>query len=391
MRRFSAQYVITNSGPTLKRAIITTDDEGTVLNVEDTMGVLKESDSVEFYNGIIIPGFVNSHCHLELSHMKDKTIRSQGLSSFLDDIGKKRAGDEETILNAAQVADAEMFSSGINLCADISNSSATFGIKNASRIAYINFLEVFGIDPDKASKRIGDITRVAEKAEEAGLPYWFVPHTVYSVSVPLFRLLRDISKNNKVTSLHFMEARAEKELVENHSGPLMKYYIESGFLTGELNVPKSHIDAVLNEITPEGNLILVHNTFITVDLLEALVQRGNLFWCLCPASNLYIENQLPPVELLREHGCTITLGTDSLASNDNLDIMTELKLLQSAFPAIALDEMIMWATLNGARALCMENKFGSLGKGKQPGLLLIENADLVNFRLTPESYVTRLL
>ena len=71
MKRFSAQYIITNSGPPLKRAIITTEDDGTVINIEDTHGELQEKHSVEFYNGIIIPGFVNCHCHLELSHMKD--------------------------------------------------------------------------------------------------------------------------------------------------------------------------------------------------------------------------------------------------------------------------------------------------------------------------------
>ena len=79
MKRFSAQYIITNSGPSLKRAIITAEDDGTIINIEDTLGDLQEKHSVEFYNGIIIPGFVNCHCHLELSHMKDAIGQGTGL------------------------------------------------------------------------------------------------------------------------------------------------------------------------------------------------------------------------------------------------------------------------------------------------------------------------
>jgi aminodeoxyfutalosine deaminase len=73
MKRFTAQYVITNSGPPLKRAVLTTEDDGTITGIEDTDGNLKEKHSTEFHNGVIIPGFVNCHCHLELSHMKGKT------------------------------------------------------------------------------------------------------------------------------------------------------------------------------------------------------------------------------------------------------------------------------------------------------------------------------
>jgi len=391
MRRFSAQYAITCSGPVLKRPVITVDDEGAIIAVHDTGGILEESYSIEFHNGIIIPGFVNSHCHLELSHMKGITGRSKGLSSFLGDIGKMRAEEESKILKSAIDEDRNMFSSGINLCADICNTAQTFGIKQTSRISYINFLEVFGIDPEKAEKRISDIRKVADAANDASLPYWFVPHTVYSLSPRLFRLLRDLSSENRVTSLHFMESLAEKELVESHSGPLMDYYLKSGFITSGFDTVRSHSEAVLNEITQHGNLILVHNTFVTSELIRDVSKRGSLYWCLCPASNLYIENHLPPADLLVSKACNITIGTDSLASNDKLDILAELKLLHNKFPHLALETLISWATINGARALMMENKFGSIEPGKSPGLLLLRDTDLQNMRLLPETSITRLI
>ncbi len=390
MKHFSAQYVITNSGPLLKRAIITVDNDGTILNIEDTRGDLREKPSVEFYNGIIIPGFVNCHCHLELSHMKGAISKGTGLTDFIEQVRNIRISENERIISAAAKADKDMYDSGINLCADICNTSLTFNIKKESRISYFNFLEVFGIDPLKASRRLDEIIHISQIAGEMNLPFSLVPHSVYSLSLPLFRLLRQITNDNRVTSIHFMETQAETELVEKHAGPLMTSYMRSGLITTGIETVKSHSDSILNEITSAGNLILVHSTFANKQIIRTVKKRDDLFWCLCPNSNIYIEDRIPPVGLLMVEKCEITLGTDSLASNNRLDILGELKTLQLSMPSLSLEELIKWATINGARALDMEETFGKLETGKKPGVLLLQDADLMNMKLLPESFVTRL-
>ena len=390
MRILSAQYAITNAGPALKKPLISVGDDGTILEIEDTGGNIREKHSVEFLNGIIVPGFVNCHCHLELSHMKNSIGRNLGLTGFLDRIRTSRAAGEEIITEASAKADRSMYVSGVNLCADICNTPSTFDLKKESRISYINLLEVFGIDPLKAEHRMEEIMHVADIASEKNIPFFVVPHTVYSLSLTLFRLLLETTRGNRVTSLHFMEARGEAELVENHSGPLMDYYIGSGLLNGGLEAVESHADAVLNEITGNGNLILVHNTYADRDTIKMVKKRENLYWCLCPRSNLFIENEVPPVSVLMDEGCTITVGTDSLASNTDLNLLEELKTLQENFTFLTLDELIPWATLNGAKALQMEAEFGKIEKGKKPGLLLLEDADMQNMKLLPGSFVTRL-
>jgi cytosine/adenosine deaminase-related metal-dependent hydrolase len=219
-----------------------------------------------------------------------------------------------------------------------------------------------------------------------------VPHTAYSMSVTLMRLLREKSDNNKVTSIHFMETAGEKAFLENHSGPLMSFYKQSGLIPTRLETVKSHVDAVLNEITQAGNLILVHNTFADRDTIRMIKEhRENLFWCLCPNSNIYIENEIPPLKLLIEEGCEIVIGTDSLASNKRLDILAELITLQLNFPSLSIEDLVCWATLNGAKALGEENLFGKIETGKNPGLLLLQNVDLLNMKLLPDSFVTRLI
>jgi aminodeoxyfutalosine deaminase len=391
MKSFSAQYIITNSGPPLKRAVITTDDDGTILTISDTGGNLEEKQSIEFYNGIIIPGFVNCHCHLELSHMKGSIPRGTGLGEFIKQVRTSRNSTNENIIRSAGSANHNMFREGIVLCADICNTFLSFSIKKESLISYLNLLEVFGIDPDKANRRLEEIFQLSEAATDMDLPFSIVPHSVYSMSLTLLRLLRKISGNNKVTSVHFMETAGEKTFLENHTGPVMSSFKNSGLMPSRPDTAKNHVDAVLNEITPSGNLILVHNTFADKDTIRMVKKRKNLYWCLCPNSNIYIEDAIPPLDLLIEEGCEIVIGTDSLASNNKLSILEELKTLQLMFPLIPIENLVLWATYNGAKALGEEERFGKLEPGKKPGLVLLQNVDLVNMKLLPGSFAGRLI
>ena len=391
MRRFSAQYVITNTGNTLKRAIINTLDDGTILSVEDTGGELKEGESIEFYNGIIIPGFVNCHCHLELSHMKGVIGRGTGLAGFIELVRNERNSSAETVYNSAVSADSEILSEGTVLCADVCNNTVTFNIKKESLVKYHSFLEVFGIDPGRACKRLEEIENLASVAAETGIPFSLVPHSVYSMSLTLMRLLRSRSEENRLTSIHFMESFDEIEFLNNHSGPLVDSYIRSGIMPGKLETVKNHSDAVLNEISPNGNLILVHNTFADRETIRIANSRKNIFWCLCPNSNLYIEGKVPPLELLLDEECEIVIGTDSLSSNNRLSILEELKTLQQHFPGISMELLIKWATFNGAKALEAEGIYGTIEAGKKPGLVLLQDLDLALMKLLPGSYAERLI
>ena len=391
MRRFSSQYLFTNFGPVLKRGIVTTDDEGTITSVENTTGELKEEQQIEFYNGIIIPGFVNCHCHLELSHLKAIMTEGKGLPDFIEQLRFKRTADKGIIISGAEKADAEMFKAGISLCADICNTPDTFALKKKSRIRYLNLIEVFGIDPSKAEKRIAEAMLLANEAGNSGLEYFIVPHSPYSVSIPLLKMIRDHSGENKVTSIHFMETPSEKDFLRNHSGPIMQAYLRSGYLNGEPESAKDHAEVVINEITSSGKLILVHNTFADRETIEKVNGRKDLYWCLCPNSNLFLEATLPPLKLLMDEGCEIVTGTDSLASNTHLSMLDEITTLQLNFPWIQLEDLVKWSTINGARALNNEKDFGSLEPGKKPGILLIENVDLQNLRLTIESTIKRLI
>jgi cytosine/adenosine deaminase-related metal-dependent hydrolase len=136
---------------------------------------------------------------------------------------------------------------------------------------------------------------------------------------------------------------------------------------------------VLPYLKDAAKTIWVHNSFTSESDIKA-VQATNTdaYWCLCPNANQYIENTMPPVQLLREQHVNIVVGTDSYASNWSLNMLDELKRIQLHNSQIPLAEMLTWITSNGARALQMEGKLGSIEIGKKPGLVLIENCSNEN-------------
>jgi aminodeoxyfutalosine deaminase len=391
MKYFSAQYIFTNAGLPIKRGIITAEDDGTIISVRDTGGKLSEQHSVQFHNGIIVPGFVNCHCHLELSYLKNEIPSGSGLAVFLMAVSSFRNSLQKDIDGAIRDADNEMVKEGIVLCADICNNSSTFNLKKESRIRYINLLEVFGIDSSRAEIRMNEILQLSEEAGKMNLPFWIVPHAIYSISIPLFRLIRKYTEANKATSVHFMESPEEETLLESHSGPLMTSYRKFLPPVADLEIAGNHVQAVLEEITSSGNLLLIHNTFVRKEHIEKLKKRAGLYWCLCPNSNLTIGKKMPPVDLLAGEGCNIVIGTDSLSSNNSLSIVEELKTIQKYFPSISLEILISWATINGAIALGEKSQFGSIEPGKKPGLVLLKNVDLVNRKLLPGTTARRLI
>jgi len=367
VRRISAQYLFTSAGRPLRRGIVTVAGDGTVTGVEDTGGSLRESASTEFYNGVIIPGFVNCHSHLELSHMRGLIPAGGGLSDFIVSVRDRREASDDEIMAAVRAADIEMRSGGVVACGDISNSPVTAVTKSKSPIRFITFAEVFGLDPAVAEVRMRGALEVCEEMRRRSLQAQVTPHSLYSVSAPLSEMIREQISPDSVISLHFLESDDERKMAQGHA------------------------DAALGLSRLASRLLLVHNTVITREEALKVASAGNTWFCLCPSSNMYISGKMPPAAMLRELTGKIAVGTDSLASTCRLSMISELLLLQEAVPGIPAEELIRWGTINGAMALKCDDILGSIEPGKRPGLLLVEPFDLQNMRLLPESRVRRLV
>lgn len=345
--------------------------------VEDIVPAEDAGEDVEIMEGIISPGFINAHCHLELSHMKGVIPKHTGLVDFVFKIVTERNFDTAQIQLAIEKGADEMLRNGIVAVGDICNNELTIAEKKRGRLYYHNFIEVSGFPPAVAVTRFQralDLYRAYASALPASS---LVPHAPYSVSPELFALLNDLP-GNKIQSIHNQEIPDENELFENRNGDFTRMYekmnIDISFFEAS---GKSSLQTYLPNLTKAQQLILVHNVATSAADLEFIARHEKhtgmqVYFCLCPNANLYISNKLPGIDLVNSFADRIVLGTDSLASNDQLSILEEMKTLLKYFPTIEKQTLFQWATLNGARALQADRVFGSFEKGKKPGVVLVD-------------------
>lgn len=358
----------TSSGKPIENGMLALDEKGKILEIGKNLS--SENVEVEYYKGALCPGFINSHCHLELSHLKEKVAPKTGITGFIKELQEVRNANEADKLIAIAAANEEMRKAGIVAVGDISNGSSTLGTKQSSKIYYHTFVELFGYREELAGSIFENGTKLKSEYENHDLPVSIIPHSPYSVSNKLFKLISEVEGNSPL-SIHNQESQAENDMFEKGEGLIVEMMNHFG---NEMNVrfkesKKSSLLSVIDRINNDAPLLLVHNTFTSKeDVSNAEKTHKNLYWCFCPKANLYIENKLPNISQFLDAGVKCVLGTDSLASNDTLSIWEEILTIKNAFPEIELDTLITWATINGAEYLGIESKFGSFEVGKSPGI-----------------------
>jgi cytosine/adenosine deaminase-related metal-dependent hydrolase len=358
--------------------VIVTDNAG---RITDLIPAADAGDDVQTFQGILCPGFINAHCHLELSHMYNMLPEKTGLVDFLIGVFQQRHFPEQTITTAIIDADTAMQAAGIVAVGDISNTPFTIQTKQASSIQYRNFIEVTGYVPGIAQQRFANIEQVYKAFTSALHHVSIVPHAPYSVSPELFAMINAHSRG-KIISIHNQETAAEDEMYQHASGDFFRLYETLGVdISFTKPYHQSSVQTYLPWLDETAATLLVHNTCISeADLQFIQNLQQSIHYCCCINANLYIENTVPPLELLRKHQAQICLGTDSLASNHQLSIAAEIKTIREHFPQIPFAELLQWATYNGALALGFDDQLGSIEKGKQPGLLLIEDTDTMQVK-----------
>lgn len=374
-RKIASNWLWTPEG-FLRRPLVILDDGGRILDVR-TCDDPDREPFTEFHAGLLTPGFVNAHCHLELSALRGRIPEGCGFAGFARAMGEVRglAGEEERRA-AIAAADAEMTRGGIVAVGDIANGEAAFDVKSAGRIAYRTFAEFFGLRTMAA-----DGLRPLLRHPRTSL----TPHSVYSVQDAPFRAL--CAEGTAPLSIHFMESPAEAELFAGR-GPLHEWYARAGFACDFLHYG-SPAERLVRSIPAERPLILVHACCVGEEEVRRILAHftAPVYWCLCPRSNRYISRLAPPVALLRSLGARICLGTDSLASNRSLSLLDELR----ALGGVPLRESLRWATLGGAEALGLDDALGTVAPGKRPGLNLLTGLDFERMALTPDTRVKPLI
>ena len=382
-RKFQADKIFTGFEFLDPGHVLIMDQNGKVIEI---MAEMDAGEGMERYRGILSPGFINAHCHLELSHLKNAIPPHTGLIPFLSDVVTKRDHDQALILESIEKAEEEMALEGIVAVGDICNTSNTLQTKRKSKIKWNNFIEVLGMRDEKAEANLLQYEGVLKIFTDAAINMdadafksSLVPHAPYSISNKTFEGINNRT-GHQIISMHSQENPAEDELYTKGTGDFIQFFNTLGLTESPFPVTgKSSLKSCLPHFNKKQRLILVHNTFtaeedIVFALEHAKEHLSGIHFCICANANLYIENRMPPIDRLIKNKAEIVLGTDSYSSNWHLSIASEIRTIRKELPEIPLQLILQWATINGARALERDDALGSFETGKKPGIVLLDNA-----------------
>lgn len=374
MRYITADQIFSGKEFFTSNTVLVLGEENTIQDIISINQI--EKSNVEHFKGIITPGFINTHCHLELSHLKNIIKQHTGIVDFGLGVMKHRNDlSLELQQEAMLLADKEMQHHGIVAVGDISNSNSSIKTKQESNLYYHTFVELIALNSERADVVFDAGKQLLSEFSTAQLSASLAPHAPYSASLELINKITDNCFDlKKPTSIHNQESKAENDFFSSKSGDYLRLYETIKVSIDYFNATgKSSLQSIIPSLNKNVNTLLVHNTFSSKgDIDFATQQHQNLHWCLCPNANLYIENTLPDIALLQSSNCTLTLGTDSLASNSQLSIIDEINTIQKYQSQISIETLLKAATFNGANFLGIENQFGLIEKNKKCGINLIE-------------------
>ena len=395
MRRIAAKYLYVNADLTpIHDGFVELDDNGVVLKTGKSEDISSEK---EYYDGAVVPGFVNAHCHLELSSMRGKFRKGTGMAGFIDQINELRdSTTHEQKLEEILYCMKTLWNRGVSAMADISNCSDTFAEKSTSPMYTRTFLEVFGTEPEDCDAVMDGVRELKKTADSFGIDAAPTPHACYTMSPELLTAVSKEGLKSGFLSFHSEETQEEEDMMISGTGAMYENRVSAGMsvppVTGESSL-MYFIDRLekAHAAPFDEHILLVHECCMTEEGTEAVKKVMNHpYVALCPCSNIFIHNALPPVDMIRRSGIKITVGTDSLSSNDDLDMVRELFCLQENFPQVPLGEMIFWATANGADFLGKGDVYGKMLPGMKPGLVFIDHLS-ENGYLTTASVSQRII
>ena len=373
MRKITANFLYPVSSAPIKNGVVVIDSQGQIVEIGHRADY--QEAELEVYKGAIVPGFINTHCHLELSHMKGKVATGTSLIPFISNVVQHRDIPESDIIAAIEAGDKEMYDAGIVAVGDISNKVDTAPQKAKSTIHYYTFVECFDFLQEDWADNTYEQYKAVYEAHSAtnGNKKSFVPHAPYSVSKNLFKKINQANPANCTVSLHNQETPDENQFFLEKKGAFLDFYKNFDISLVAFQAPGTpSINYALQNMNPQCKTILVHNTMSTKADIELAHQwNPNCYWATCPNANLYIENRLPNYQHFLDTNAKVTIGTDSLTSNWQLSILEEMKTISKYQSYLSFERILQWATLNGAEALGYEDQLGSLEVGKMPGLVLI--------------------
>ncbi|GJL79026.1 MAG: metal-dependent hydrolase [Nitrospinaceae bacterium] len=331
-------------------------------------------DSLDLSDHLLVPGFVNAHCHLSLSALHDKVPKLEKFTDWVRALlneNIKLPWDER--VRAVQTGALQLSGSGVTTLADILSQPELLPEYAALPFRQVQFLEVLGFKQNRVQEILARVTTIFNSQNPKGhlLQLGLAPHAPYSVSPVLFRELKKLAgRYDCPFTCHVAEFFEEERFLKEGGGELQEFLEERGVFDDDWQPPGKSPVRYLDEIGALDSMVGVHLNHIADDL--GLLAARNASAVFCPGSTRWFgRTRFMPVRKLLDAGVKVGLGSDSLASNESLNFLRELRIADEMLPDVSRSEILKMATAGGASALGLST--GAL----VPGM----SADLIGFRV----------
>jgi cytosine/adenosine deaminase-related metal-dependent hydrolase len=364
----TARFVLAEPDLLLQDAAVHVCDPGRICRVEPWHG--KPSDlEVEVVNwgsSVIMPGLVNAHTHLELTRLHKVLAGTGSFTEWLSQvIHRRRDWKREDYAESARRGARMALASGTTLVGDVSASGLTRKALSGEKLRGVIFEETLGLAPEASRQALASLeARVAEDVPDPLLTSGVSPHAPYSVSPELYQGVAKLAREKAIPlATHLAETRGELELLQSGTGEFKDFLSRLGVLPADWLppglAPVQYLDGLgVLDLSP----LLIHCNYLDADSI-ARVLRRRCSIAYCPRSHAFFRHEKHPVRQLLDAGINVALGTDSLASNDSLSMLDEMRYLSRTRRDLKSDEIFRMATLNAASALGFGGVLGRLRRG----------------------------
>jgi cytosine/adenosine deaminase-related metal-dependent hydrolase len=378
MIRYHAAWVLPIAGPPIPDGWVVVDG-GRVVAVGRRGPAPSGARDEDLGPVALLPGLVNAHTHLELSHLRERVEPTSEFVTWIRRVMAERRATPDPrdaeILRGVQIAIDEAIEAGTALVGDISNTLVTFEPLSRSPLGGVVFYELIGFgaaDGDRlvenASRRLDALTPTDRVRAS------LAAHAPSTVSPLVFRAIRGAVDRAPFApcSVHLAESVEEVEFIRTGRGPWRELLEEAGVWNPAWVAPGVSPVQYLDQAGfLDARVLAVHGVQLTAADLACLARRGATL-VTCPRSNGRTGAGTPPIADFYRSGVRVAIGTDSLASTPDLSMFAELAEMRALEPSVPAAALLDSATRQGARALGFEGDYGTIEPGRRARLLAVD-------------------
>ena len=361
-----AKFVLADSDLLLQNAAVYVSEPGRISRVEAWDGRREPGWRIfDWGSAVIMPGLVNAHAHLELTSLSQ---RIRDFSSFTDWLWQliqlRNNWKTEDYLASSREGARLCVANGTTLVGDISSSGLSWRALKIEKLRKVVFEEILGLSPDKLPERLSSLkARISAVEPDERLRIGISPHAPYTVSPELYQAIgQTAAQSTMLVATHVAETEPERRFLMDGTGEFHDFLARMEVLPADWTPPGVPPLEYLEKLGVLHNLILIHCNYLDSDSASRILE-GHSSVVYCPRSSAFFGHKNHPVRQLLDMGVNVALGTDSLASNDSLSILDEMRFLSRLRKDLKAEEIIRLATLNGAAALGFGGQLGRLARG----------------------------